>query len=113
MLNFFQGQFTNNLTKLFVWLNIPFVFILPLIWKQKRTTTKIIKIKDLNNQLIIWNICMQIPFSLLSISHEALFLSLFSTLLFVYFQLESGEKIQKLFLIFDFRCFCFDFRNFR
>nr|CAD2172329.1 unnamed protein product [Meloidogyne enterolobii] len=92
LFDYFELQLTTNnnlLKQLFAWINIPLSFILPLLWKQKIKTTKI----NLNIQLIIWSICLQLPFSLLSISHEALFLCLFSAFLNVYFQLELGKKI--------------------
>ncbi|KAF7633921.1 Sulfatase domain-containing protein [Meloidogyne graminicola] len=83
LFDYFEFQFNKNLIiKLFAWSTIPIAFIFPILLKK---TTK----NNLNIQLIFWNIFIQIPYNLLSISHEALFFCLFSSLLFVYFKLET------------------------
>jgi hypothetical protein len=42
----------------------------------------------LADRLILWASSLQLPFSLLSLGHEALFLCLFSALLFVYARIQ-------------------------
>uniref|UniRef100_A0AC34FNQ5 GPI ethanolamine phosphate transferase 1 n=1 Tax=Panagrolaimus sp. ES5 TaxID=591445 RepID=A0AC34FNQ5_9BILA len=66
--------------KLFCWLSFPFGFTVPFFATQ-----------NLSERIICWLMALFLPYSLLSLAYESLFVLLFSVLLFTYVRLEFSH----------------------
>jgi hypothetical protein len=80
---------------IFAWLTLPLAFLLPFFGNLTSFSfhcfhpTKMAASAD---RLVLWSGSLQLPFALLSLSYEALFLCLFSLLLFIFVHLMMAHE---------------------
>uniref|UniRef100_A0A7E4VRC3 GPI ethanolamine phosphate transferase 1 n=1 Tax=Panagrellus redivivus TaxID=6233 RepID=A0A7E4VRC3_PANRE len=75
------------LTKVLSWMSLPAAFVLPLF-----------SAPYLVERLAAWLVCLFLPYSLLSLAYESLFLVMFSVLIFAYLRLEFSHLSDEQFL---------------